>query len=168
MARRTRIDSADLELPVAAPSGPAEAQQSSAPTSEPPANVAPEKGGDVLECPAHLLGAMPRGCTLQCEVGGLTFWVTTWRADYDRLRQVANAVFTGTELTAMAVAATQDRAHPLLMAEWVCRKLSEPGWKLTTAEAIGAIQQLERIEPWTIGRVFTRLGVRVHEVRIEE
>lgn len=137
-----------------------------------PADDAPVAGADVLQLGCALLAPMARPTTLRCTTrDGRQFVVTTCRTQYGRARAEGLPVFVGGELVAMALAAAVDRAWPDQLAEWLTRKDAEPGWKLTTVDALGApvsFELLHHAQQWTIGRVFDRLGVSLRAVEISE
>lgn len=169
-----RIGRPKPEMPVADPGSPAEAPESivapKAPTAE---GEAPKPAyADVLDYPAHLLTQKPMlPTTLRCQLFGVDFVITTSRKAHEAARYDGMVAFTGAELEAMALAASTDRAWPATLFGWVERKRSNPSWYLTKSEALGEYSpprlMASKHAQWTIGRVFTRLGVSLRGVEME-
>lgn len=162
------------EMPVAAPTSPAQAAESAVATPEPVAAPEAPAGSyrDVLEFPAYLLAQKPMlPTTLRCQLFGKDFVITTSRQAWERARFDGLVAFTGAELEAMALAAATDRAWPGTLFGWLERKRSDPAWYLTKNEALGEYNptrwMASKHAPWTIGRVFARLGVSLLGVEME-
>lgn len=171
-------------MPIADPAGPAQAAEDAVATPEPGSQAEPLAGGsgnpaaelvrfrDVLELPAYLLVQKPMlGTTLRCSLFGREFLITTSRKAYEQAQLDALPVFTGGELEAIALAASQDRAWPATLFGWVDRKRSQPTWRLSKNDALGEyypdVAARRMHANWTIGRVFARLGVSLLGVEME-
>lgn len=174
--RESRLGRMQVEMPAAAPQPDAAPVEGAAAPSPPAETVGPCAGADALDLPAYQLGKLPLPTTLRCrhELSRREFIITTHRGTYDAAKQGGVAAFSGGELEALAVGASLDRVYPATLAGWLDRKLAEPGWTLTKTDAIGdyypAHQRngAQRNEPWSIGRVFARLGVRLLGVDVLE
>lgn len=173
MTRKPTLLGRSLPLaPVAEPAPPSVAPPLPSEPAPAPIVVTPVAGADVLALQCQLLAPMPLPTTLHCVMGeGRQFIVTTSRVAYTRAMAERQPAFVGGELVAMAVAAVAERAWPVQLGEWLDRKAADPSWKLTVAEAIGADlseHARSRVQPWTIGRLFARLGVSLRGVEISE
>lgn len=155
------------QTPVAEPEPAPLAVEPAPEPSAPVESSAPVEGADVLLCPAHLLGTMSLACTLECEAAGVRFIVTTSRTVYSQALVSGTVAFSGKELTRMAAAAAMDRAFPLQLQVWLERKRTELAWGLGWADAMDGVAATD-VPRWTIGEVFSRLGVTLKAVQLED
>lgn len=156
------------QTPVAEPEPAPLAAEPAPEPSAPVESSAPVEGADVLLCPAHLLGTMVLACTLECEAAGVRFIVTTSRTVYAQALVSGVVAFSGKELTRIAVAAAMDRAHPLQLQAWLERKRGEPAWPVCWVAAMDGVAVADDVPRWTIGEVFSRLGVTLKAVQLED
>jgi hypothetical protein len=148
-----------------------------APAPAPPPLVAPEAPraqphtvadyADVLECPAELIASMPLATTLHCvDAAGRRFVVTTSREAYVAAAASGTPTFVGGELTAMACAVALGRVlYPAELSAWVARKMVEPAWRLTHADAVGEVY--ERPPLVKLGPMMSVLGAAITRVEVD-
>lgn len=73
-------------------------------------------------------------------------------------------VLGGLELHALWLAAEHDRAWPRDLAAWLVAKSADAMWRLTRAIALGGLAVDVRPSGWSLGRVCSRVGLRIDEV----
>lgn len=155
------------------PLGKRPALVSAAPAPPPAAPEAPRaqhtvaEYADVLECPAELIASMPLATTLHCvDAAGRHFVVTTSREVYAAAAASGTATFVGGELIAMARAVALGRVlYPAELSAWVTRKMVEPAWRLTHADAVGEVY--ERPPLVKLGPMMSVLGAAITRVEVD-
>lgn len=126
---------------------------------------------EVLAVPVRLLPRMPAATTLVCRTRGTTLQparpcaITMLRAAYTAYRTARVPVFTGDELVAMTLAAEHERASAAAFDAWLDRKVANPGWTLSTREAIGIPGHFEP-RGYVLGRVLGAYDVDVLAVGV--
>ncbi len=151
----------------------------------PPLPPPPLAAREAALLPPHWLAELPLATTLTCVLtlpltpGGqlhmkpstllklehslITFTCTTSSDRYRALREAGELVLSGSELGALALAAENDRASRVWLADWLAAKQAEPSQRLDVATALGGLSALEAriLAPharWSLGRVALAWG----------
>lgn len=189
MAKRPRIDDAQLALPGAATPEVATAPNVAAieavpgdlPEVPPPVVTADTSPPVVVPVPLALievggyrstwLGRLPEATTLRVRLDAVRWYVTTGRELYAALRGAGKPVLTGGEWVALTVAARYGRASKPWLADWLARNVAEPGLVLDVRAALGEVAP-DGIKPelgehaMTVGRVLRSYGCELDAVAV--
>jgi hypothetical protein len=193
MAKRPRIDDAQLALPGAAAPEVATAPNVAAievvlaavpevpshaiPADTPPPVVAAPAAEvplaliEVAGFRATWLGRLPEATTLRVRLDAVCWYVTTGRELYTALRGAGMPVLSGGEWVALTVAARYGRASKPWLADWLARNVAEPGLVLDVRAALGEVAP-DGIEPeysehaMTVGRVLRAYGCELDAVAV--
>lgn len=113
---------------------------------------------EVTEFPIRWLQSLPEPTTLVCTAFGVDVLLAPELTSYAY-------TFAGPEVDALALAAEHDRAAPPTLYAWLERKAAQPGWRLTSREAIGGLAGgLPPALGWPTRTVLHRLGLTLREV----
>lgn len=122
----------------------------------PPARGSSLAVREVLLLPPAWLANLPEATTLALHAsGGQTWYATTGAGVYEALRGAGELVCTGGELGAMAVAAEQDRASSLALAQWLAIKRIDPSMRLDVRCVLDGLADCADTPDlrWPLGRV---------------
>lgn len=124
-----------------------------------PAEELPLAIREVLGFRASLLPHLPAACWLVCGSD-----LTTDRVLLAS-HQEAEAAFYGAEVLALLAAAENDRANPDVIAAWWARKQKDPGWRLTSIEALAGVARGPALG-FTVEQMLRPFGLRLEGVRV--
>lgn len=122
----------------------------------------PELMREVLAFEAALLPRLPTAVCLVCTFAGTSDCVKL--ATAPEAVQRDEDAFVGPELLALLTAAESDRCGPADVARWWARKQKDPGYRLTSIEALGGVAR-DPAQHWTVQRWLRVMGLQLIEVR---
>ena len=146
------------------PEAPAEAAAASAVTW-----LDSVAAAELWALPVRLLVPLPLPTTALCRAEGVPAPVvlTSSKAAYTAARARRWPIFVGSELSAMALAAENDRLVPADVVGWCARKAEDGGWKVSVAGAHGLGEVMGKgleARGWTFGQLLRAAGLGLLEV----
>jgi hypothetical protein len=119
---------------------------------------------EAAQCDLRTLAALPLPACIGCVLAKTGQAVALRVSSAAPEPPTAGAQFAGLELHALWLAAEHDRAWPRDVVAWVFAKGALPLWRLSRAVALGELAESVRPLGWSLGRVCSRVGLRIDEV----